>query len=65
MENAQLKRLVLLRRGGGRDSISQGSSVHNQQKERFWRNMRKVVTEYSNAFSIARKIALVLMLLVK
>lgn len=46
VENAEVKRLVLLRRGEGRGSMLQGSSVHNQRIERLWRDMRKMVTEY-------------------
>ena len=46
VENAEVKRLMLQRRGEGRGSVLQGSSVHNQRIERLWRDMRKMVTEY-------------------
>ena len=46
VENEEVKRLMLQRRGEGRGSILQGSSVHNQRIERLWRDMRKMVTEY-------------------
>ena len=45
-ENEEVKRLMLQRRGEGRGSILQGSSVHNQRIERLWRDMRKMVSEY-------------------
>lgn len=45
-ENAEVARLMVERRGEGRGSILQGSSVHNQRIERLWRDMRKMVTEY-------------------
>ncbi|XP_068702664.1 uncharacterized protein [Montipora foliosa] len=46
VENGEVKRLMLQRRGEGRGSVLQGSSVHNQRIERLWRDMRKMVTEY-------------------
>lgn len=45
-ENAEVARLMVEKRGEGRGSIFQGSSVHNQRIERLWRDMRKMVTEY-------------------
>ena len=45
-ENAVVARLMIERRGEGRGSILQGSSVHNQRIERLWRDMRKMVSEY-------------------
>ena len=45
-ENAEVARLMVEKRGEGRGSILQGSSVHNQRIERLWRDMRKMVTEY-------------------
>ncbi|RMX55916.1 hypothetical protein pdam_00006243, partial [Pocillopora damicornis] len=44
-ENAEVARLMVEKRGEGRGSILQGSSVHNQRIERLWRDMRKMVTE--------------------
>ena len=38
--------LMVEKRGEGRGSILQGSSVHNQRLERLWRDMRKMATEY-------------------
>ena len=45
-ENSEVVRLMVEKRGEGRGSILQGSSVHNQRIERLWRDMRKMVTEY-------------------
>lgn len=45
-ENAEVARLMLERRGEGRGSIIQGSSVHNQRIERLWRDTRTAVVEY-------------------
>lgn len=45
-ENEEVKRLMLQKRGEGRGSVLQGSSVHNQRIERLWRDMRKMVSEY-------------------
>ena len=59
VENAEVRRLVLLRRVEGRRSILQGSSVHRERIERLWRDMRKMVTEYF------RRLFYFLMMLVK
>ena len=45
-ENVVVARLMMERRGEGRGSILQGSSVHNQRIEQLWRDMRKMVSEY-------------------
>ena len=45
-ENVVVARLMMERRGEGRGSILQGSSVHNQRVEQLWRDMRKMVSEY-------------------
>ena len=45
-ENADVAALMLRRRGEGRGSIIQGSSVHNQRIERLWRDTRTAVVEY-------------------
>ena len=45
-ENSEVARLMTEKRGEGRGSILQGSSVHNQRMERLWRSIREIVTEY-------------------
>ena len=45
-ENSEVARLMVGKRGEGRGSIFQSSSVHNQRIDRLWRDMHKMVKEY-------------------
>ena len=45
-ENSEVACLMVEKRGEGRGSILQGSSVHNQRIERLWRDMREIATEH-------------------